>query len=205
LAHGSELSSWECGTANARLRGHWMTSPETESRAWQWGLGAGCAAIVVAAILVAAPILRNKDTTAERPVCLANVRSISVALRRYAADNDDTLPLAASWCDAVLPYVGNAAVLRCPASGTTRASAPTSDYRLNANLAGARTERIPAPDGVILVFEAHPEWNAAGGRAEMTAPHRGYASIGWADGHASARNPSGLPERAWSPVLAPAK
>jgi prepilin-type processing-associated H-X9-DG protein len=155
--------------------------------------------VVLVGALAAVLVLVVARDRARAASCRANARSISVALLRYAADNDDTLPLAANWCDAVLPYIGHAAVFRCPASGTTRGSAPASDYWLNAGIAGARVGEIHQPDATVSIFEGSRGWNASGGQSDVRTPHGGTCTHAYADGHVRPYDPTEPSADAWAP------
>lgn len=93
--------------------------------------------VILAAILF--PVFGRARAKAQQTSCLANVKSIGMAMMMYSSDFDNRLPLVrgplvgpsylGSWIDLLQPYVKNTQVFICPAS-----SYDSTDWRSNNNL-----------------------------------------------------------------------
>jgi hypothetical protein len=88
---------------------------------------------------------RHADTT--NLTCQAHMKRIGQALQTYAAAHNDQLPDAAHWVDELLPMIGDAGVLRCPADKT----AGRSSYAFNAKLSGRKLNELPRE--TVLLYE----------------------------------------------------
>ena len=115
------------------------------------------------------------------PVCLSNVKNITLALQMYLADNDEVFPPAAEWCDTLGEYVKNDDVYRCP-----QAPALSCAYAYNSALDGVEADSLSDQARTVAIFESDGGWNAAGGLEMLPAEprHLGGDNYGLADGHA---------------------
>jgi hypothetical protein len=57
-------------------------------------------------------MLTNGRSSGDR--CEGNLRRVVGAVMEYAGDHDDRLPIAGSWMDDVMPYVGARRWFHCP-------------------------------------------------------------------------------------------
>ncbi len=73
---------------------------------------------IVAAILF--PIFAQARDKAQQTACMSNLKQIGVAFHMYAADNDDTLPTAESWREALEPYLKSEEVYTSKYRGALR-------------------------------------------------------------------------------------
>ncbi len=101
--------------------------------------------IAIIAILAALlfPVFARAKDAAKVTACMSNERNLALAVFMYAADYDDTLPLAAYgtaagfliWHDMVDPYVKNKQIWLCPGcdlSPIDASGSPTSHFGYNA-------------------------------------------------------------------------
>lgn len=95
--------------------------------------------------------------------CVQNLKMIYGALHIYAADHHGALPAGANWKAAILPYLEDATLLRCPADGDK--THPVS-YAMNANLSGKKLQDIKNPHDVILLYETTSKASTPCGRGE---------------------------------------
>jgi len=89
-------------------------------------LAEGLVAVVVIGVLlrhmVNIEILEPRRQKEAKYTCLSNLQQIGVAMLQYAQDNNDTLPRAATpngkenWMKALLPYVHQSMLFKCPAN-----------------------------------------------------------------------------------------
>ena len=90
--------------------------------------------------------------------CFMNMKSLSEAVRLYSASNNNQLPPAATWCDALQRYVGvYGDVFNCPAGGDS----DCCDYAFNAKLGGMAESAVNPK--TVLFFETDGGWNVGGG------------------------------------------
>jgi prepilin-type N-terminal cleavage/methylation domain-containing protein len=101
---------------------------------------------------IAWPLLSRGVAQAHSAACLANLRTLGIALNLYLADHNGILPTLAAArgstaenlpvIDTVLaPYAGNPAAFRCPADDHIAAETGTS-YFYNSALAGQRLSNL---------------------------------------------------------------
>ncbi|PQV63242.1 hypothetical protein B1R32_11468 [Abditibacterium utsteinense] len=74
--------------------------------------------IVVTVVSVLATILfsvfaRVREKS-RQTACQSNLKQIALGIQQYVQDNDSHYPSVRNWAEAVLPYIGNKQVLRCP-------------------------------------------------------------------------------------------
>lgn len=95
---------------------------------------------------------------------LGHAKSLATAFLLYAADNDDRLPLAENWADAVQPYLNNydAFLTAWPRTSPTR-------FAFFEELSGVKTFEVMNPTSVPLVFESSSHEKNAHGGLEMAA------------------------------------
>ena len=110
-----------------------------------------------------------------RATCLANLRSIAVALRQYRQDYKDAFPPAPRWNDALSPYLRNEKVFHCPAVGKQ-----SFGYAMNT--------KLPArPPSAALAFAviyetASPARNASNNGRDLVFPHEQATHALFTDG-----------------------
>jgi prepilin-type processing-associated H-X9-DG protein len=82
--------------------------------------------------------------------CQNNLKSLSLALHRYAEQHDSRLPSADNWMNAIKPYVDNPQVFRCP---HTPAHLQYS-YGFNKHLGGVSLNDLSDPANAVLLYES---------------------------------------------------
>ena len=99
--------------------------------------------------------------------CESNLRALIQGLDDYATEHDGALPPADTWCDAVLPYVLDRAVFRCPA-----APGLACGYALNSEVAGQplppQADRQARRATAVLYESDLGTWNAAAPVTDVT-------------------------------------
>lgn len=147
---------------------------------------------IPAAILL--PALAKAKERAQTINCTNNLKQLGLAVRMYAADNNDQLPSASKWCDAIQAYVQSPKPYQCAANPGLRCA-----FAFNQKLSG-RKEGDFDPQ-TVLFFESSAGWNAAGGRELFSAhPHsRTRIVVGFADGSVQQLPRSQLETLRWDP------
>jgi hypothetical protein len=121
---------------------------------------------------------------------LSQIKQAGLSALMYASDEDDHLPFAANWMDALSPYTKDESCLHSPGA-QERAAKPEVVYGIafRRRLSGTREPKIEEPDKVVLIFDASDlRRNAAGDLNLLPRPPR-YGSVNvvaFVDGHASA-------------------
>ena len=140
--------------------------PARPDRKWRIGrqqlIGLSLLIIPLVAMLVAVvwPLLFPKPMRwPEVMICDQQLKQIGMALRMYAEDNDDTLPPAGSWQEAVAEYVRDGEVFTCPTTGKR--------YVFDDNPSGKILLKIANQDRVPVAWDAATD--------EGRGPHQRYA------------------------------
>ena len=130
------------------------------------------------------PVIKEARGSAEKAVCLSNVKNLSLAMQMYLADNNDRFPATERWVEEMMPYLRNEEVLKCPADE----SDAMCSYAMNEALSGTRLTEVQDPAGLVVFFEtAHPGDNPVGGPDDVVSPprHEGGNHYAFADGRAA--------------------
>jgi len=145
------------------------------------GFGTGASVVCAGLSLLVAPML-GPNKSADKAVCLSNVKNIALGLQMYAQDNDGILPAADAWCDQLDDYVKNRRVFLCQRSWGTPSAYAYNDALNRAQLAG-----LSDPASLIAIFESNAGGNAHGGPELLVKEprHLGGDNWGFADGHVS--------------------
>lgn len=140
------------------------------------------------------PALAKAKERAQTINCVNNMKQLALAIRVYAVDHSDLLPLAATWCDAIQGEVGSPKVFQCPSEPGQRCS-----YAFNAKLDGKKDGEINPQ--TVLLFESDAGWNGTGG-ADRLRPHkhsRRSVNVAFADGSVQQLPRSKLGTLRWEP------
>jgi hypothetical protein len=154
---------------------------------------------IMAAILL--PALAKAKTRAQSIHCMNNVKQLNLALIMYANDHNGVLPPADQWCDLIKPYTGGSeAMYHCPAPGQPQGRC---SYAFNASLGNRRVEDITVPARTVLIFSSAEGWNHSGGVQSATTHNhpKGFASLGYSDGHAQVLPYDQLKSLEWGPPV----
>jgi prepilin-type processing-associated H-X9-DG protein len=143
------------------------------------------------------PALAKAKQKAQSVACMNNMKQLALAVKMYADDNKDQLPPAATWCDALQPFVGSEGPFKCPAANAEE----RCGYALNARLAGAAENKIEVAATTVLIFETEGGWNVSGGpELLLNRPRHGRAvGVAFADGHVEMVPESRLKAVRWDP------
>jgi len=140
---------------------------------------------ILAAILF--PVFAKARENARLAVCESNVKQIELGLLQYTQDHNDTYPAsAANYESAVMPYLQNEAVFRCPDN-----MAGAESYSLNAKLQGYNLAKMSTPAAVVAIYE--------GKNGTLEFRHNGKAVVGFADGHVQAIRAEQAGSLQWKP------
>ncbi|MEA3399600.1 MAG: hypothetical protein U9R79_00010 [Armatimonadota bacterium] len=126
----------------------------------------------------------------ETEECRGHVQQLMVGMLMYAADYDERLPVASSWCSAVHPYVGSRVVYHCPADDAD------FSYAFNYKLSRHSLAEAQRGWGTIALYESEIgkgnafDWPDFPGASEPDPPRHGTLNVyGFLDGHAEAYSP----------------
>jgi prepilin-type processing-associated H-X9-DG protein len=167
------------------------------------GQGQAIAGIIISAVFilltlgVLIPVLAKAKARAQGIQCMNNVRQITQAVVLHAQSNTNSLPAAATWCDAVQPEISSAKVFQCAAGDKSH----RCDYAYNAKLDGLNLASIQNPAQTVMVFETDGGWNLSGGSELLPQKtrHNRNVVIGFADGHVEMVSTDRLSQLEWSP------
>lgn len=141
------------------------------------------------AIVIVATMPWWRDFVQKRPVyyripCVSNIKSLSLAMIMYSADNDDRLPPAANWSDLLGQYVKNHEVTRCPSAKVG------GYYALHSSAAEVNVKKVKDPQLRAMLFESDSTSpNPSGGFEILPAKswHGDQFAVSFLDGHAAFR------------------
>ena len=151
--------------------------------------------LIPAAMLL--PALAKAKQKAQNINCLNNVKQLALGMKMYSSDNNDVMPSAAKWDDAITQYIGSARPFQCPTGDASQ----RSHYAFNAKLSGIPDKTITNPGNTVMIFETEGGWNLGGGPELLLKNWRHGTSIavGFADGHVEMVRPARLPQLNWEP------
>jgi hypothetical protein len=110
------------------------------------------------------PALARAKQKAQTINCVNNLKQLGLAVKLYAADHNDLLPAAATWCDTIQTNVGSPKVFQCPSE-----PGPRCAYAFNSKLDSKKESEINPQ--TVMLFESDLGWNGAGG-TEALKPHK---------------------------------
>ena len=150
--------------------------------------------VFLAAMLL--PALAKAKSKAQTINCVNNLKQLGLAVRIHAGDNNDTLPAATNWSDAILTEAGTPRIYICPGAPDTRCG-----YAYNARLNGLEESKI-APS-TVMFFESDAGWNASGGKELMIMKprHGNRYVVGLADGSVQQMTEAQVKQLRWDPKL----
>jgi hypothetical protein len=165
------------------------------------GMGYDSAVLAVGMVLPVAvgaalvlPAIQGGRFQAQEAQSMNNLKQLAIAIHAFHADNDQ-LPGAAKWSDALLPLVGNdKQVFIAPAD----AFAEGSSYAFNKNLSGVKLDALREAARTVVFFESDLGWNGAGGIDDVFTLNDNYL-IGFADGHVERVPKVELDKLNWTP------
>ncbi len=126
--------------------------------------------VVIAIISILAsilfPVFSRARSKARGTACQSNMRQLAIAIRMYADDYDEVLPLWSlvggsptssapsvhpfTWDEQTLPYYTNKNLLYCPENPFGR---NLRSYALPRYISGVYAGRLPNPVATVLLFE----------------------------------------------------
>ena len=117
---------------------------------------------------------------ARRSSCQSNLKQISLGVMQYMQDHKEKLPPAKNWIEAVMPYVRDEALFKCPS-----VIAPKRfGYAYNSNLSKKYFADVVAPWATAMVYETTVLRRSVSGKGENRAyRHMDGANFAYADGH----------------------
>jgi len=116
---------------------------------------------------------------------------------QFSQDENDRFPPCETWCDALMSYVRNPALLGCSGAPNLKYA-----YAMNKALDGMFLALLDDPSRTPLLFDsAMRTRNASFGITGLCEPprHLGRSNILFADGHVASVTPSALDELLWLP------
>jgi len=149
-------------------------------------------AVIGTAAVVALPAVQGARQKAREAQSASNLKHLAVAIHEFHEDNDH-LPDAAKWGDALLPYVDNEKQVFI-----SSVDPDGSSYAFNKNLSGMKLDDLQAVARTVVFFESTLGWNGAGGIDDAIALDDGFL-IGFADGHVERVSGEDLDKLNWTP------
>ncbi len=125
---------------------------------------------ILAAILF--PVFAKVRENAKTSQCAVHIKQLYLALENYAQDNNGKYPVNLNpvfknkqwvyrnWDYALMPYVKNVKIYRCPAYGrdrlelANRQKLSQSTYGLNSNLIGNCQSNIVRPTRTVVLYDS---------------------------------------------------
>ena len=136
---------------------------------------AGAVPLAVGAALVL-PAIQGARFEAQEAQSMSNIKQLAVAIHMFHEENE-SLPDAVKWSDALLPFVGDDKRVFISSSDPD-----ASSYAFNKNLSGMKLDDLHAVARTVVFFESTLGWNGAGGIDDAIASGDDFL-IGFADGH----------------------
>jgi prepilin-type processing-associated H-X9-DG protein len=135
---------------------------------------------------------------AKQAQCMSNLKQLALATLMYAQDNDEALPVAEHWEEALRPYFrGDGRVLHCPVADGK------GGYAMNANLSGVRLARVAEPYRTVMFFDSDSDLGCANdGGTSLPNPGRHLERnvVAFVDGHAEAVSEQEQRALKWDPA-----
>jgi type II secretory pathway pseudopilin PulG len=151
-------------------------------------------AVIGTAAAVALPAVQGARQKAREAQSMNNIKQLAIAIHAFHADNDH-LPDAAKWSDALLPLVGNDKQVFISSADP---DAEGSSYAYNKSLSGVKLDDLQAVARTVVFFESDLGWNGAGGIDDAIALGDGFL-IGFADRHVERVSGEDLDKLNWTP------
>lgn len=139
---------------------------------------------IVFAILF--PVFAQAKNAAKNTACMSNLKQLCSGALMYAAENDDKLPFATNWNDAVRKYISREEVFGCPGVPHRQYGYAYSD-----SLSGVILGQMAIPRNEPMIFDSNlREPNAHSDLSTLSTGGRHLkTNIGYADGHVESRKP----------------
>jgi hypothetical protein len=154
---------------------------------------AGVVPLAVGAALVL-PAIQSGRFQAREAQSMNNLKHLAMAIHMFHEENE-SLPDAAKWSDALLPFVGNDKEVFISSADP---DAEGSSYAYNKSLSGMKLDDLQAVARTVVFFESDLGWNGAGGIDDAIALGDGFL-IGFADGHVERVSGEALDKLNWTP------
>jgi len=145
------------------------------------------------------PVFHTARLNAMRAACQSNLKQLGLAAMMYIQDSEEKFPPCSGWQEALLPYVRNAELYKCPASPDLEFG-----YAMNAELNEIHLALLDDPSRTPLFFDSSiGQTNASGVKESLCNPprHLGRNNIVFADGHVSQVKSDDVASLIWSPKL----
>ncbi len=151
-------------------------------------------AAIGTAAAVALPATQGARQKAREAQSANNLKQLAVAIHLFHEENE-SLPDAAKWGDALLPYVDNEKQVFISSADP---DAEGSSYAYNKSLSGVKLDDLQAAARTVVFFESDLGWNGAGDIDDAIALGDGFL-IAFADGHVERVSGEDLDKLNWTP------
>jgi len=151
-------------------------------------------AAIGTAAAVALPATQGARQKAREAQSANNLKQLAVAIHLFHEENG-SLPDAAKWGDALLPYVDNEKQVFISSADP---DAEGSSYAYNKSLSGVKLDDLQAAARTVVFFESDLGWNGAGDIDDAIALGDGFL-IAFADGHVERVSGEDLDKLNWTP------
>lgn len=132
----------------------------------------GCFLLIAMGSAILFPVFGQARLAAKKTLALSHAKQLGLSMQMYTAENNDTFPIAAEWCDRIAPYVGEEAMFTSPAAG----DGPGYDFAFAAKLSEKNALSVRNPDRTIMVFEQRGRTKNANGSRELLPEKGRYSS-----------------------------
>jgi len=120
------------------------------------------------------PVFSQAKSAAQIQLCSSHLRMLGLGQLIYAGDNDDHLPAADRWMDAIRLYEKPRPGLRSDSPYRCPAAPPGQyGYAMLAKLSQADTKKVANPASTPLIFDSTDlTWNAVADHPNAPVPSR---------------------------------
>jgi hypothetical protein len=142
---------------------------------------------------LALPAFAHGKARTQEMRCADNLKTLALGVLVYASEHNDSLPDAASWCEAIPAHVGTPKSFVCATDKTGQ----RCSYGFNRRLSGFKLSKVNPR--TVMIFECAGGWNASGGPKEIISRHDGIYIVGLVDGSVHEVRASNLSSSQWEP------
>lgn len=142
---------------------------------------------ILAAILL--PVFMQARNSAKNTACMKNLKLLATSSLMYAAENDDRLPLASNWNDALRKVVPDDKAFGCPGVPHQMYGYAYSDA-----VSGLSLIEVEQPKNEPMIFDSYlREPNAHSDLSTLsTSGRHTKTNIAYVDGHVASLKPEQL-------------
>lgn len=130
------------------------------------GTGMAIAGIIVGIVMLLPLPAATARIAAHKQLCASNLKQLGIAMREYAADNNNRYPTADKWCDLLKPYYKDSCVLTCYSF--------EEQEQLRRYYALNQLAEPNSPPDTVLLFDSKGQRNCSGGPELLSTDNHGH-------------------------------